>query len=162
MSDENSRKRLGRGLAALMGDLDQPLPENAGSSTNQEQANVRSDRDVPIEQIRANPNNPRKHFSDAELEDLTGSIKEHGIVQPILVRSVKGEDLGGAQFEIIAGERRWRAAQRARLHEVPVIVREVEDKQALLEAPSLQARRETLVTLIEYSLRGGQDEGMLQ
>jgi len=122
---------LGRGLAALMGDLDQPLPNDAISASDGQRTELRSDREVPIEQIRANPNNPRKHFSDAELEDLTGSIKEHGIVQPILVRSVKGEDLGGAQYEIIAGERRWRAAQRARLHEVPVIVREVEDKQAL-------------------------------
>ncbi len=131
MSEENSRKRLGRGLAALMGDLDQPLPKNVGQTTEQKKEESRGERQVPIEQIRANPNNPRRFFSDAELDDLTGSIKEHGIVQPILVRSAKDEDLGGAKYEIIAGERRWRAAQRARLHEVPVIIREVEDRQAL-------------------------------
>lgn len=130
MTDENSRKRLGRGLAALMGDLDQPMPAEA-ATPGASKPEIRGERDIPIEQIRANPNNPRKHFSDVELEDLTTSIKEHGIVQPILVRPIKGEDLGGAQFEIIAGERRWRAAQRARLHEVPIIVRDVEDKQAL-------------------------------
>ncbi|MEM9277533.1 MAG: ParB/RepB/Spo0J family partition protein [Pseudomonadota bacterium] len=130
MSEENSRKRLGRGLAALMGDLDQPISKETNPSVETKEE-TRGERDVPIEQIRANPNNPRKHFSDSELEDLTSSIKEHGIVQPILVRPIRGEDLGGAQFEIIAGERRWRAAQRARLHDVPIIVRDVEDKQAL-------------------------------
>ncbi|MGI9351616.1 MAG: ParB/RepB/Spo0J family partition protein [Rhizobiaceae bacterium] len=130
MSDDNSRKRLGRGLAALMGDLDQPLAKEAPAYQS-ERTEIQGDREVSIEQIRANPNNPRKHFADSELEDLTSSIKEHGIVQPILVRPIAGEDLGGAQYEIIAGERRWRAAQRARLHKVPIIVREVEDKQAL-------------------------------
>lgn len=130
MSDENSRKRLGRGLAALMGDLDQPMPAPSEKPVEQS-AEHKGEREVPIEKIRANPNNPRKHFSDAELDDLTASIKEHGIVQPILVRPVKGQDLGGAQYEIIAGERRWRAAQRASIHEVPIIIREVEDKQAL-------------------------------
>ena len=130
MSDENSRKRLGRGLAALMGDLDQPLVREVAAPQAQ-RTDLQGDREVPIELIRANPNNPRTHFSDSELEDLTSSIREHGIVQPILVRPITGEDLGGAQYEIIAGERRWRAAQRARLHQVPIIVREVEDKQAL-------------------------------
>lgn len=130
MSDENSRKRLGRGLAALMGDLDQPMPAPSEKPVEQS-AEHKGEREVPIEKIRANPNNPRKHFSDAELDDLTASIKEHGIVQPILVRPVKGQDLAGAQYEIIAGERRWRAAQRASIHEVPIIIREVEDKQAL-------------------------------
>ena len=130
MSDENSRKRLGRGLAALMGELDQPMPAEAGKPVSQPKE-LRGEQQVPIEEMRANPNNPRKHFSDAELEDLTNSIREHGIVQPILVRPIRNEDLGGARYEIIAGERRWRAAQKARLHEVPVIVREVEDKQAL-------------------------------
>ncbi len=81
--------------------------------------------------MRANPNNPRHVFLDSELQDLSNSIAEHGIVQPILVRTIKGEDLGGAKYEIIAGERRWRAAQKAGLHEIPILVREVEDRQAL-------------------------------
>lgn len=139
MSDENSKKRLGRGLAALMGDLDQPVTrgDDAPVSSKQDDETVGKDilkqgeRVVPIEHIRANPNNPRKFFADGDLVDLANSIREHGIVQPILVRPAKGEDLGGAIYEIIAGERRWRAAQKAALHEVPIIVREVADKQAL-------------------------------
>ncbi|MCB1457752.1 MAG: ParB/RepB/Spo0J family partition protein [Nitratireductor sp.] len=125
MTEDNSKKRLGRGLAALIGELDQPAP------AVREASETRSDRRIPIEHIRANPSNPRRHFNEEELADLTRSITEHGIVQPILVRPVRGGDLGGAKFEIIAGERRWRAAQRAGLHEVPVILRNVEDKQAL-------------------------------
>jgi len=137
MSDDNSKKRLGRGLAALMGDLDQPVTSPKATSevskNAQEHDNIikQGERSVPIELIRANPNNPRKIFADADLLDLSNSIREHGIVQPILVRPVKGEDLGGAQYEIIAGERRWRSAQKAGLHEVPIVIRDVADKQAL-------------------------------
>ncbi len=137
MSDDNSKKRLGRGLAALMGDLDQPVtspkvkPADAESVQKTDTIIKQGERIVPIEHIRANPNNPRKFFADADLLDLSNSIREHGIVQPILVRPAKGEDLGGAQFEIIAGERRWRSAQKAGLHEVPIVIRDVADKQAL-------------------------------
>jgi len=134
MSEDNSKKRLGRGLAALMGDLDQPVQSTPSKDASPEQpagSISRGERVVAIEKIRANPNNPRRSFSDSELEDLCNSIKEHGIVQPILVRPVRGEDLGGAEYEIIAGERRWRASQKASIHEVPIIIRDVEDKQAL-------------------------------
>ena len=129
MADDNSKKRLGKGLAALIGDLDQPVKS---SETNKEAAiSAGGIKTVPIEHIRANPNNPRRMFSEAELQDLTASIKEHGVVQPILVRPAKGEDLGGAKYEIIAGERRWRASQKAGIHEMPIVIRDVEDKQAL-------------------------------
>lgn len=138
MADNGSKKRLGRGLAALIGEMDQPINKEQNSNVLQSSAaesTVNSDRSVPVEHIRQNPNNPRRLFSDEHLEDLTRSIIEHGIVQPILVRPVtstgKGEDLGGAKYEIIAGERRWRAAQKAKLHEIPIIVRDVDDKQAL-------------------------------
>lgn len=137
MSDDNSKKRLGRGLAALMGDLDQPVtspkkkPADAESLQETDAIIKQGERTVPIEHIRANPNNPRKFFADSDLLDLSNSIREHGIVQPILVRPAKGEDLGGAQYEIIAGERRWRSAQKAGLHEVPIVIRDVADKQAL-------------------------------
>jgi len=125
MADEQARKRLGRGLAALIGELDATTPAGRPAET-------RADRKVPIEHIRANPANPRRSFGEAELAELAASIAEHGIVQPLLVRPVHGHgDLGGARFEIIAGERRWRAAQKAGLHEVPVVVREVGDRQAL-------------------------------
>ena len=128
MADSGSKKRLGRGLAALIGEMDE-APAAAREAGRPEQ--LRADRKVPIEQIRANPNNPRRQFAEENLADLARSIAEHGIVQPILVRPIKGEDLGGARYEIIAGERRWRAAQKAALHEIPVILREVEDKEAL-------------------------------
>ena len=119
MADEAARSRLGRGLAALMGDVN---VEAQPSERHQQ----RSQRRVPIEFVRANPRNPRKLFSDAELVELTDSIRERGIIQPIVVRA-RGTD----NYEIIAGERRWRAAQMAGLHDVPVIVRDVDDKEAL-------------------------------
>ncbi len=128
MADNSKNKRLGRGLAALIGDVD--TSNNASASKNTEQ-DITADLSTPIEQVRANPNNPRHVFLDSELQDLSNSIAEHGIVQPILVRTIQGEDLGGAKYEIIAGERRWRAAQKAGLHEIPILVREVEDRQAL-------------------------------
>jgi ParB family chromosome partitioning protein len=117
---DDSRSRLGRGLASLIGDVG---TENPAA----ERAPARGQRKVPIELVRANPKNPRKNFTEAELSDLTDSIRERGIIQPIVVRPVKGTD----NFEIIAGERRWRAAQRAALHEVPVVVVEVNDSEAL-------------------------------
>ena len=117
MADDASRSRLGRGLAALMGDV--------GVET-QAVDRGRNQRRVPIEFVRANPRNPRRTFSDAELDELAASIRERGIIQPIAVRN-RGAD----SFEIIAGERRWRAAQRAGLHDVPVVVLDVGDGEAL-------------------------------
>lgn len=128
MAEEGAKKRLGRGLAALIGEIE-ATPANLNVANEAEP--IKSDGTVPIEWVRANPNNPRRIFLDSELEDLKNSISQHGIVQPILVRSVKGDDLAGARYEIIAGERRWRAAQKAGQHEVPIVIREVEDRQAL-------------------------------
>lgn len=125
MADNNAKNRLGRGLAALIGDVDLASGNIAKSSQ------INADQSAPIELVRANPNNPRRVFLEAELQDLTNSILEHGIVQPILVRTIKDEDLAGAKYEIIAGERRWRAAQKAGLHTIPILIREVEDRQAL-------------------------------
>jgi len=116
---EEGRSRLGRGLAALIGDV---------GDDNQIVERTRSQRRVPIEFIKANPRNPRRFFADAELDDLAASIKERGIIQPILVRTIRGTT---DQYEIIAGERRWRAAQRAGVHDVPIILLEVNDKEAL-------------------------------
>lgn len=119
MADEGHRQRLGRGLAALIGEVgdDAALPDRH-----------RRQRRIPIEHLRANPNNPRRVFTEIELEELTASIREKDILQPIIVRVVAGTI---DQHEIIAGERRWRAAQRAGLHDVPVIVVEADDRQAL-------------------------------
>jgi ParB family chromosome partitioning protein len=111
--------RLGRGLASLMGDV--------GDETAQADSG-RKPRRAPIENLRANPRNPRRAFTEPELNELTDSIRERGIIQPIVVRAVHGQL---DNFEIIAGERRWRAAQRAGLHEVPVAVVEATDAQAL-------------------------------
>ncbi len=119
MADD--RRRLGRGLAALLGDVAEPVPQPA----ERQGSGIRR---VPIEFIRPNPRNPRKSFDEQDLADLTQSIREKGIVQPVLVRT---SPAGANQFEIIAGERRWRAAQRAGLHDVPVIVQDVTDKEAL-------------------------------
>ena len=121
MVDDSSRNRLGRGLAALIGEMDKPIKA--------ELITPLADNSVAVELVRANPNNPRHRFGDDELKDLSNSIREHGIVQPILVRPVKGLD--DCKYEIIAGERRWRAAQMAGLHEIPILVRDVEDRQAL-------------------------------
>ncbi|MDP3896696.1 MAG: ParB/RepB/Spo0J family partition protein [Mesorhizobium sp.] len=118
MSEDLSRNRLGRGLAALIGDMDRPAQAEAPA--------VPVDRRVPIEFIAPNPRNPRRSFADAELDDLAGSIRTHGIVQPIVVRPRPS-----GRFEIIAGERRWRAAQRAGLTDVPVIIRDVDDRVSL-------------------------------
>ncbi|CAD7024096.1 chromosome partitioning protein ParB [Pseudorhizobium halotolerans] len=119
MSDDLSKRRLGRGLAALIGQMDQPLPVDAAPKE------ISPDRMVPIEYVSRNPRNPRRQFDEAELQDLASSISQHGIVQPVVVRPV------GDRCEIIAGERRWRAAQLAGLHEIPVIVRDVDDRTAL-------------------------------
>lgn len=120
MSEDLSRKRLGRGLAALIGDMDRP------AASAQAAASVSADRQIPIELIGPNPRNPRRHFDQAELDELARSLKEHGLVQPVVVRSARD-----GQFELIAGERRWRAAQLAGLTQVPAIVREVDDRTAL-------------------------------
>ena len=110
--------RLGRGLASLMGEVAEESP-----STD----NARKPRKAPIENLVANPRNPRRSFTEAELEELTESIKERGIIQPIVVRQLANEK----NFEIIAGERRWRAAQRAGLHEVPIAIVDATDIQSL-------------------------------
>ncbi|MDI6027495.1 ParB/RepB/Spo0J family partition protein [Corticibacterium sp. UT-5YL-CI-8] len=119
MNEDISRKRLGRGLAALIGEMDKPA----------EQAPIApADGKVPIEFITPNPKNPRRTFPETELADLAQSIREHGLVQPVVVRTSAGQT---GRYEIIAGERRWRASQRAGLSEIPVIVREVNDRTAL-------------------------------
>jgi ParB family transcriptional regulator, chromosome partitioning protein len=119
MVEDAAKRRLGRGLASLIGDV-------GGDVAASEQ--VRPPRRLPIANLKPNPRNPRRDFDAAELDDLASSIREKGVVQPILVRPVADAI---NTFEIIAGERRWRAAQKAGLHEVPVVVREVSDKEAL-------------------------------
>lgn len=122
MEEDHSKRRLGRGLAALIGEMDQPIPMGAAVAATR----ISADRQVPIEHVVRNPRNPRRSFDEAELQELATSIRQHGIVQPVVVRTVSG-----GQYEIIAGERRWRAAQLAGFAEIPVIVRDVDDRTAL-------------------------------
>ncbi len=114
------RRRLGRGLAALLGDMAEPESIPAGERSGAKR--------VPIELVHPNPRNPRRQFREDDLADLAQSIREKGVVQPILVRPAKGQV---NHFEIIAGERRWRASQKAGQHEIPIVVQDVSDKEAL-------------------------------
>jgi ParB family transcriptional regulator, chromosome partitioning protein len=118
MAEEGTRSRLGRGLAALIGDV--------GEESAVERP--RAQRRLPTGALRPNARNPRRSFAAAELDELAASLRERGIIQPIVVRPVRGVP---DNYEIIAGERRWRAAQRAGLHEVPVVVIEATDAEAL-------------------------------
>ncbi|WP_330168398.1 ParB/RepB/Spo0J family partition protein [Bartonella grahamii] len=132
MNDDQSKKRLGRGLAALIGDisLNNDLTRSSNTDKFAESNTVSpvSERFVPLESISCNPHNPRRHFTDSELDNLAQSIRQHGVVQPVIVRPSRDHH---HRFELIAGERRWRAAQRANLSQLPVIIRDVDDKTAL-------------------------------
>jgi ParB family transcriptional regulator, chromosome partitioning protein len=119
-AEDNRPRGLGRGLSALIGDEAVP--------TRGEAAAARNARTLPVAFLKPNRFQPRKTFAPEDLHDLTESIREKGILQPILVRPIKGD---AETFEIVAGERRWRAAQLAKLHDVPVVVREMSDGEAL-------------------------------
>jgi ParB family transcriptional regulator, chromosome partitioning protein len=118
MAEDAARSRLGRGLAALIGDV--------GTESSAERP--RGQRRVATSSLRPNARNPRRIFSEAELDELTASLRERGMIQPIVARPVRGAP---DAYEIIAGERRWRAAQRAGLHEVPVVIVEATDEESL-------------------------------
>jgi ParB-like partition proteins len=116
---EEAKPRLGRGLAALIGEVGDEIGVVERG---------RGQRKVPVAFLRPNPRNPRKHFANEDLQELTQSIKDRGIIQPIVARPVpKTPDA----YEIVAGERRWRAAQAAGLHEVPVVIVDIDDKTSL-------------------------------
>lgn len=119
MSEEAPRSRLGRGLAALIGDV--------GEETSVMER-ARPQRRAAVAHLRASKSNPRRSFREEDLEELTASVRERGVIQPILVRRVADH---GEVYEIIAGERRWRAAQRAGVHEVPIVVLDVSEREAL-------------------------------
>jgi len=118
MAEDATRSRLGRGLAALIGEVAAEAPIER----------PRGQRRLPTGALRPNARNPRRSFSNAELDELVASLRERGIIQPIIVRPLRGAQ---DAYEIIAGERRWRAAQRAGLHEVPVVIVEATDAEAL-------------------------------
>jgi len=122
MSDKKQRRGLGRGLSALMADVAETRDETDGQGPRQ------PDRRLPVEKIEPNPDQPRRAFDAAPLEELAASIREKGIIQPLIVRPSPRSD---GLYEIVAGERRWRAAQMAQLHDVPVIVRDLDDSEVL-------------------------------
>jgi ParB family chromosome partitioning protein len=131
VAEETRPRGLGRGLSALIGD-------EAVAGRGEPAKGARA---MPIAFLKPNRFQPRKRFAEEELRDLANSIKEKGILQPILVRPIKGQ---ADAFEIVAGERRWRAAQLASLHDVPVVIREMEDSEALELAIVENVQREDL------------------
>jgi ParB family chromosome partitioning protein len=163
------RRGLGRGLAALLGDEaiataaapgDVPanttaVPQSGAAVVVQESSAPASARTtvatLPVTALRSGRYQPRVRFDDAELADLARSIRTHGLVQPILVRPWRGGEgePQAAQYEIVAGERRWRAAQKAQLHEVPVVVRSLDDNDALQVALIENVQRTDLTAIEE-------------
>jgi ParB family chromosome partitioning protein len=133
MAVSAQKKRLGRSLASLIGD---------GAD---ESVSADDQRSVPLSSLKASRFNPRRNFSDAQLDELAASIRERGLVQPLVVRPLGGGD----RYEIVAGERRWRAAQRANLHEVPVVIRTLSDQEAIEIAIIENVQREDLNAIEE-------------
>jgi len=124
MANTPKRQRgLGRGLSALMADIEQTV--GASGPVNSER---RNELLVPIEAIHPNPDQPRRHFDADDLNDLAGSIRSRGIIQPLVVRA---HPVKAGEYQIVAGERRWRASQLAQLHELPIVVREFSDLDVL-------------------------------
>ena len=142
MSDAGARRPrggLGRGLGALLGEVAQDERVAAESAATQ-RGGVRM---IPVSAIAPHPGQPRRHFDEAALNELAASIAERGVIQPIIVRS------HGHDYQIVAGERRWRAAQRARLHEVPVVVRDYSDSETLQIALVENIQRQDLNAIEE-------------
>ncbi|HUF86071.1 MAG TPA: ParB/RepB/Spo0J family partition protein [Thermohalobaculum sp.] len=132
------RRGLGRGLSALLGDIDKTVAQPgerrisgaAGGGVAEAEIDLagRPPAALPIERIRSNPDQPRRDFAERELNELADSIRQRGIIQPVVVRP---DPRHPGDYQLVAGERRWRAAQRARLHEIPVVVRELDDRTVL-------------------------------
>ncbi|KQN32115.1 chromosome partitioning protein ParB [Sphingomonas sp. Leaf34] len=139
---ENKRGRpgLGRGLNALLGEMAREAPVSADGASALQSSGVRM---LPVSSLSPHPDQPRRHFDEAMLDELAASIASRGLIQPIVVRP------HGHDFQIVAGERRWRAAQRARLHEVPVVVRDFDDAETLEIALIENIQREDLNAIEE-------------
>jgi ParB family chromosome partitioning protein len=137
-ADEGRRRGLGRGLSALLGDA----PSDVGAQPD----SGRVARMIPVDHLKPSPYQPRHHFDDDAFAALVGSIREKGVLQPLLVRADPETE---GHFEIVAGERRWRAAQQARLHEVPAVVKTLTDSDTLEVALVENLQREDLTPLEE-------------
>jgi ParB family transcriptional regulator, chromosome partitioning protein len=155
-------KRLGKGLGALMGETrrEEPLVRSEADSAEVGGALSASPlRMVALAQIKPLPGNPRKHFDESALDELAASIAARGVIQPVIVRPTTG-----GSYQLVAGERRWRAAQKARLHEIPALVRELDDREVMALALIENLQREDL-NPVEEALayqRLADEEGMTQ
>jgi ParB family chromosome partitioning protein len=138
MTGKNDKRGLGRGLSALMADVHLAGPDQAPVGR-------RGELQVPVDRLEPNPQQPRLDFGRDELESLADSIRQKGVIQPLIVRRKPGRDV----YEIVAGERRWRAAQLAQLHEVPVVVRDLSDSEVLEVAIIENIQREDLNAIEE-------------
>ena len=119
---KQERRGLGRGLSALMADVDTTTPQPTPGVAR------KAETFIAVDRISPNPDQPRRTFTEAALAELTSSLREKGVIQPLILRRDPSD---AERFQIVAGERRWRAAQRAQLHEVPAIVRELDDTEVL-------------------------------
>lgn len=135
------RRGLGRGLSALLGEVEAAPAQAPGDASA-------GSREAPIELLKRNPDQPRRTFREEDLEDLSNSIREKGVLQPILVRPAPGAP---GEFQIVAGERRWRAAQRAGLRSVPIMVRELDDL-AVLEIGIIENVQRADLNILEEAL----------
>ena len=156
-------KRLGRGLGALMGEIQREEPVSHENRSGDERPDRVDDRnglaDIPVADISPLPGQPRTRFDDDALDQLAASIAQRGVIQPIIVTRT-----GNGRFQLVAGERRWRAAQRARLHAIPAIVRELDAREVMALALIENLQREDLNPLEEARAyqRLSDDEGMTQ
>ena len=159
------KKKLGRGLGALMGEIqrEEPLAPKTGNNGNEMDAgqtpNASGLADIPVADISPLPGQPRTRFDDEALDQLAASIAERGVIQPIIV-TTKGQ----GRYQLVAGERRWRAAQRARLHTIPAIVRDLDQREIMALALIENLQREDLNPLEEARAyqKLSEDEGMTQ
>ena len=172
-SPADRKKKLGRGLGALMGETQREEPlvrsgrDEASDGSSHVSAPARaasgSSADalqmVPVGRIDPLPGNPRKHFDETALEELSASIAKRGVIQPVIVRPN-----GNGRYQLVAGERRWRAAQKARLHEIPALVRDLDEREVVALALIENLQREDLNPIEEARAyrRLSDDEGMTQ
>ena len=165
-SPADRKNRLGKGLGALLGETkrEEPLVQSEadgapGASTDAPQATDSPLKSLATASIEPLPGNPRKHFDEAALDELAASISARGVIQPIIVRPQ-----GNGRYQLVAGERRWRAAQKARLHEIPALVRELSDREVMALALIENLQREDLNPVEEARAyqRLSDEEGMTQ
>lgn len=162
-SPDDRKKRLGRGLGALLGESRREEPLVRADSIQKGEVSEGSAnsplQSLSVSSISPLPGNPRKHFDDDALDELAASIAKRGVIQPIIVRP-----RSDGRYELVAGERRWRAAQRARLHEIPALVRELEDREVMALALIENLQREDLNPVEEARAyqRLADEEGMTQ